>query len=400
MSTTRCLQKTKWSKAMNIEVMECYYLSNPVDDSGRAVRGYRKRMHGMWHSRGGDLEVSEQRLCDQVRGIKKNGWLSQVEVDKIRRVLGEEGIESEESGDDIEVNVSIEGEGNGSYVHNEGFNGSLAVEDDVPEEIKGVCGEIIKIYDEIEKQNEKYKFGFKCIDRKKLSKETSIGNDALRYIKTINISETNRLISATSVFIARKLGLRNQLVQDCDDKMKWKKPWWKKRLERDIVILRRNISILDQKLKGGLRKEWKYRELVKKFGIRRKGLKVVLEELKQRLNAKKIKIKRYDQRIKQYQQNRLFRVDKKRFYQQINGELRKEKVTPNAAESVRFWEGIWGSSVSHKKNAEWLKEVKKRIEIDRQKDLKIDDLEEKYENGKLEDTRDGWGIGVLGEASD
>ena len=121
MSTTRCLMKTKWSKAMNIEVMECHYLSNPEDDSGRAVRGYRKRMHGMWQSRGGDLEVSEQRLCDQVRGIKKNGWLSQVEVEKIKRiVLGEEGIEPEESGDDIDVNVSIEGEGNGSYLHNEG----------------------------------------------------------------------------------------------------------------------------------------------------------------------------------------------------------------------------------------------------------------------------------------
>ena len=50
----------------------------------------------------------------------------------------------------------------------------------------------------------------------------------------------------------------------------------------------------------------------------------------------------------------------------------KEKVTPNAAESVRFWEDIWGSSVSHKKNAVWLKEVKKRIEIDKQEDLKID----------------------------
>ena len=77
------------------------------------------------------------------------------------------------------------------------------------------------------------------------------------------------------------------------------------------------LMIIRSKLKGRLRKEWKYRELVKKFGIRRKGLKVVLEELKQRLNAKKIKIKRYDQRIKQYQQNRLFRVDQRGFINRL-----------------------------------------------------------------------------------
>ena len=37
---------------MNIAVMECYYLSKPVDENGRAVRGYRQRMHAVWKERG------------------------------------------------------------------------------------------------------------------------------------------------------------------------------------------------------------------------------------------------------------------------------------------------------------------------------------------------------------
>ena len=34
--------RVKWSGYMNIAVMECYYLSKPVDESGRPVRGYRR----------------------------------------------------------------------------------------------------------------------------------------------------------------------------------------------------------------------------------------------------------------------------------------------------------------------------------------------------------------------
>ena len=40
--------RMKWSRDMNITVMECYYLSKPVDESGRPVIGYRQRMHAVW----------------------------------------------------------------------------------------------------------------------------------------------------------------------------------------------------------------------------------------------------------------------------------------------------------------------------------------------------------------
>ena len=34
--------RTVWTKDMNIAVMECYFLSNPVDDNGRPTRGLQK----------------------------------------------------------------------------------------------------------------------------------------------------------------------------------------------------------------------------------------------------------------------------------------------------------------------------------------------------------------------
>ena len=60
-----------WSKKETVTVMECYFLSKPVDENGVPVRGYRKLMHRQWQERG-MFQVTEQRLCDQARAITKN----------------------------------------------------------------------------------------------------------------------------------------------------------------------------------------------------------------------------------------------------------------------------------------------------------------------------------------
>ena len=70
---------------------------------------------------------------------------------------------------------------------------------------------------------------------------------------------------------------------------------------------------------------------------------MVLEELKQKLVAKSAKIKRYEQRITQYRQNRLFETDQKKVYKELNGEFNGDSVIPDAEESKSFWNGIWGA---------------------------------------------------------
>ena len=59
-------------------------------------------------------------------------------------------------------------------------------------------------------------------------------------------------------------------------------------------------SQLYQKEKLGLKKKCKLSELNGKQGVKRKGLKTVIEELKQRMLAKSAKLRRYEQRIKQF----------------------------------------------------------------------------------------------------
>ena len=62
--------------------MECFYLSQPEE------RGYIKRMHQIWTDRK-LFDISEQRIADQVRVIRRLELLSSSELEEIRnRVLG------------------------------------------------------------------------------------------------------------------------------------------------------------------------------------------------------------------------------------------------------------------------------------------------------------------------
>ena len=136
-----------------------------------------------------------------------------------------------------------------------------------------------------------------------------------------------------------------------------KEPWWKRRIQQSIQELRKHINILERKKRGEIKKKEKYKVIEHKYRVKKKGLNVVLEELKQRMQAKATKIKRYDQRIEQYRINRLFQQDQKRVYQQLNGKIESSEK-PDTEESRRFWSNIWGTEKSHNKNAEWLKELR------------------------------------------
>ena len=76
-----------------------------------------------------------------------------------------------------------------------------------------------------------------------------------------------------------------------------------------------------QRLKEGMWVKTRFREeLQKKYWLKEKGYKRVIEELKQRVTAKADKIKRYKDRMKQYRHNTFFQMDQKRLYQELNEE--------------------------------------------------------------------------------
>ena len=88
---------------------------------------------------------------------------------------------------------------------------------------------------------------------------------------------------------------------------------------------------------------------------------MVIEELRQKLLVKSAKLKRCEQRITQYRQNRLFETDQEKVYEELNGGFNGESVMPDAEESTSFWNGIWewnGVEKEHNRTADWLEGLK------------------------------------------
>ena len=110
------------------------------------------------------------------------------------------------------------------------------------------------------------------------------------------------LIKAGATIVCERMGIR-----------KFAKPqqklFWKRHIESDIARLRKDLGHLDDCFKGKWEKDQKKKrkeEVRKKYRIKAKGFKVVVEELKQRITAKSEKLRGYHARDSQYRQNKLF----------------------------------------------------------------------------------------------
>ena len=112
--------RIKWNKEVNKVVMECFYRSKPFDEEGKPVRGYRQRMFREWRDRR-LFESTEQRVCDQARAIRKNGWLSQLELETIKRQVEDEfqGEFGEDAATEVETVENEDTAENEDMVENE-----------------------------------------------------------------------------------------------------------------------------------------------------------------------------------------------------------------------------------------------------------------------------------------
>ena len=81
-------------------------------------------------------------------------------------------------------------------------------------------------------------------------------------------------------------------------------------------------------------------------------------------------MKRYDNRIKQFPDNRNFQTNQGRFFTNLEGKEQRTKPR-NAEDATAFWKGICSTKVEHKWDAEWIDKAKKKIPSEKQNTVKI-----------------------------
>ena len=144
-------------------------------------------------------------------------------------------------------------------------------------------------------------------------------------------------------------------------------PRWKRRIKRDIKRLIQEVKFLEREVKRelGLKKNRKLSGLNERYRVKREGLKTMIEELKQRMLGKSTKVRRYQQRIEQFRQNRIFNFDQQKIYAEFKGYGVRPMGVPNTEESKRFWGDLCSIGKVHNREAKWVKDIKNELVNDK-----------------------------------
>ena len=111
-----------------------------------------------------------------------------------------------------------------------------------------------------------------------------------------------------------------------------REPQWRRRILEKQKKLRKDLGKIRRMKRNELHNVGTKEKLKRTYHINEKGIEVVHEEATQRLIAVGAKLKRYDNRTKQFRQNRLFESNQKKLFDELEGKER-QTVMPDAEES-------------------------------------------------------------------
>ena len=157
--------------------MECYLLSEPKR------RGYRKRMLSLWLQKG-MFWVSKQRLVDQTNTIRRNSWMTELQIEELeKKVTGSDSVMVEEA---------RRVEGLPDHVQEDVSNvllemGAEEQADSLDEEETAIVMEIVEV---IERGRKAKLPALRNNPKKKLLEETAKVDKILSKFKTHSITKT------------------------------------------------------------------------------------------------------------------------------------------------------------------------------------------------------------------
>jgi hypothetical protein len=149
----------------------------------------------------------------------------------------------------------------------------------------------------------------------KLQEEINGVIEELLEEQEMNITDINNLIYAAAIIMTQPLNgpskrRKNRSNGKC----------WKIRIQKQIDNWRKELSIIAETGTGSDngKLNWKKRKIFKKYSVTNaRELAQLTETLKQKVQAKAQRIRRYEKRENQYIQNKLFKEDTKKIYRNL-----------------------------------------------------------------------------------
>ena len=197
----------------------------------------------------------------------------------------------------------------------------------------------------------------KTIDKRRLQKKVKQVKGLMHNIikENMSITEVNRVLLVGGYLVAEGLG---KISKGEGRKKEKGKPYWQRRVEKNIVEWRKDLGRVEEMRKGTVLKEGVLTRLNNKYDIVDKGCLSVSILLKNKIKAGSVKIKYFTEKTMQHRQNTLFTNNQSQVYKELGGKTRQDNPSPNADEAKRFWSDIWSQAYEHNTQARWLGEIK------------------------------------------
>ena len=374
-------KRKQWSCNLNKEVMYCYYKARRDQP-----RGYRKRMHQLWQERG-NFECTEQRLCDQKKQIQDKTLLASAELEEVKAQVEEENIQEESTRPTSEEDHPTTVEAIIEPYNPEPEYPSLpeAAEttgepEDNTDDYEQLKEEYLELLEDTKSQPMKNR---KKLPKLKMNKNTKklirMVNKIIETASTddMNITDINLMQFAGALLITNK---ETPAKPTTNRKPRNGPPVWQQRLQKQIDQLRSDLSIINEYITANTSKKikWKFKIIWKKHKItKEEQITTLKEDLKQNLQTKAQRLRRYTKRSKQYRQNKMFREDAKRFYRELGKKIIKIQKPPDIGEVKKFWQNILEQEISHHEDAQWIKDQQEELKDINQmewKDFTVEEL--------------------------
>ena len=147
------------------------------------------------------------------------------------------------------------------------------------------------------------------INKDRKAKELlKIANEALSKIKQayqLGITEINELIYATATGVTEMKGVNVKRQR----KPNRRQPAWKERIEKEINSMRGDLSMLTELTRDSRISERKKRKIMRRYKIKEeRDINTEKEKLKQKIQAKAQRLKRFDKRSRQFRQTNCLKL--------------------------------------------------------------------------------------------
>ena len=234
-------------------------------------------MLSLWLQKG-MFWVSEQRLADQANTIRRNSWMTELEIEELERKVTRSDSVVVAEARSVETLPDHEGENVRNTLPEMGAEEQA---DSLDEEEVATVIETVEV---IENDRKDKLPALRNVPKKKLLEETAKVDNVLSKFKAHIITKTNELFSAGAVAFINRLGVK------IDEVAGRKEPMWKRRLQNKIKEVRKDLIQLEASKNKDISNFRHWERLKRKYSIRVKRLNVAIEELKQRISATAAKV--------------------------------------------------------------------------------------------------------------